>query len=49
MGMHPGEKARRDFFVSFNSADRAYAEWIAAELEAAGKTVFFSPGTSGRE
>ncbi|MCW5981836.1 MAG: toll/interleukin-1 receptor domain-containing protein [Bryobacteraceae bacterium] len=39
--MRPAEKDRRDFFVSFNSADRAIAEWIAAELEAAGKTVFF--------
>ncbi len=37
--MHPPEKERRHFFVSFNSADRAYAEWIAAELEAAEKTV----------
>jgi hypothetical protein len=32
---------RRDFFVSFNSADRAWAEWIASELEAAGYTTFF--------
>ena len=36
----PGAE-RRDFFVSFNSADRAWAEWIAAELEAAGYTTFF--------
>src|SRR5262245_34123017 len=33
--------ARRDFFVSFNHADRVRAEWIAAELEAAGYTTFF--------
>jgi hypothetical protein len=33
--------SRRDFFVSFNAADRAWAEWIAAELEAAGYTTFF--------
>lgn len=32
---------RRDFFVSFNSADRAWAEWIASELEAAGYTTYF--------
>jgi hypothetical protein len=32
---------RRDFFVSFNSADRAWAEWIAATLESAGYTTFF--------
>ena len=32
---------RRDFFVSFNSADRDWAEWIAAELEAAAYTTFF--------
>jgi hypothetical protein len=49
--MRPTEKDRRDFFISFNSADREYAEWIAAELEAAGKTVFFQhwdfrPGTN---
>lgn len=31
----------RDFFVSFNSADRAWAEWIASELEAAGYTTYF--------
>jgi hypothetical protein len=32
---------RRDFFVSFNQADRAWATWIAWVLEAAGYTVFF--------
>jgi len=32
---------RRDFFISFNQADRAWAEWIAAELEANGYTTFF--------
>jgi hypothetical protein len=31
----------RDFFISFNSADRAWAEWIAFELEAAGFKTFF--------
>src|SRR5688572_9851813 len=42
---------RRDFFVSFNSADRSWAEWIAYELEEAGYTTFFqhwdfSPGSN---
>ena len=32
---------RRDFFISFNSADRDWAEWIASELEAAGYTTYF--------
>src|SRR5688572_8251207 len=31
----------RDFFVSFNKADRAWAIWIAWVLEEAGYTVFF--------
>ena len=42
---------RRDFFVSFNAADRRWAEWIAYELEEAGYTTFFqhwdfSPGSN---
>ena len=32
---------RRDFFVSFNQADRAWANWIAWVLEEAGYSVFF--------
>lgn len=32
---------RRDFFISFNSADRDYAEWIAKTLEDFGHSVFF--------
>src|SRR3954466_1313231 len=32
---------KRDFFVSFNQADRAWATWIAWVLEANGYTVFF--------
>src|SRR4051794_13118765 len=32
---------RRDFFVSFNQADRDWATWIAWELEANGYSVFF--------
>jgi hypothetical protein len=30
---------QRDFFVSYTQADRAWAEWIAWELEAAGHTT----------
>ncbi|MBK9166483.1 MAG: TIR domain-containing protein [Bryobacterales bacterium] len=46
----PGEE-RRDFFISFNSADRAWAEWIAFEVEKAGyRTYFqhwdFAPGSN---
>ena len=32
---------KRDFFVSFNQADRAWATWIAWALEEAGYSVFF--------
>ena len=32
---------KRDFFVSFNQADRAWATWIAWTLEGAGYSVFF--------
>ena len=40
-----------DFFVSYTSADRAWAEWIARQLEAEGYTVIvqawdFTPGRS---
>jgi hypothetical protein len=40
----------RDFFISFASADRSSAEWIAVELETAGYTTVvqsfdFRPGT----
>jgi hypothetical protein len=30
-----------DFFVSYTSADRAWAKWIAWQLEAAGYQVVF--------
>jgi hypothetical protein len=30
---------QRDFFVSYAQADRAWAEWLAWELEAAGYTA----------
>lgn len=41
----------RDFFISYNSADRAWAEWIAWELEEAGYTTVlqawdFVPGSN---
>ena len=32
---------RRDFFISFNSADRSRAEWIAHHLRSAGFSVFY--------
>jgi hypothetical protein len=40
-----------DFFISYNSADRAWAEWIAWHLEAAGYTAVlqtwdFRPGSN---
>jgi tetratricopeptide (TPR) repeat protein len=42
---------RKDFFVSYNSKDRAWAEWIAWELEEAGYSVViqawdFRPGNN---
>jgi len=41
----------RDFFISYNKADRAWAEWVAWELEEAGYTVViqawdFRPGSN---
>src|SRR3954470_2968770 len=33
--------SKRDFFVSFNRADRTWATWIAWTLEEAGYSVFF--------
>lgn len=50
--MQEGEAAeRRDFFVSYTGADRAWAEWIGWQLNAAGYTVVlqawdFRPGTN---
>ena len=38
---HPQPSEKRDFFVSFNSADREWAEWIAFELKSHGYSVFF--------
>jgi len=34
-------EGKRDFFVSFNQADRPWATWIAWVLEEAGYSVFF--------
>jgi tetratricopeptide (TPR) repeat protein len=41
----------KDFFISYNRADRAWAEWIARELQAAGLSVVsqfadFGPGSN---
>jgi tetratricopeptide (TPR) repeat protein len=43
--------ARRDFFISYTSADRAWAEWIAWQLEAEGYTVVVQAWdfTAGRD
>ena len=46
-------EARKDFFISYNKADKAWAEWIAWELEEAGyKSVGTtrqpSPGRAAR-
>jgi hypothetical protein len=32
----PSEQAHKDFFISYTSRDRGWAEWIAATLEVAG-------------
>src|SRR4051812_26621738 len=42
---------KRDFFISYTGIDKAWAEWIAWQLEAAGYTVFvqawdFRPGAN---
>src|SRR6266436_4980277 len=45
------QDSSKDFFVSYNKADRAWAEWIAWQLEAEGYTTVlqawdFLPGTN---
>ncbi len=45
------EDAQKDFFVSYNKADRAWAEWIAWQLEAESYTTIlqawdFRPGSN---
>jgi outer membrane protein assembly factor BamB len=47
----PAETGKKDFFVSYNRADRQWAEWIAWQLEAAGYTTIiqawdFRPGSN---
>jgi hypothetical protein len=39
--MTDASDGKRDFFISFNQADRAWATWIAWVLEEAGYSVFF--------
>jgi hypothetical protein len=39
--MTNGGTSKRDFFLSFNQADRAWATWIAWVLEEAGYSVWF--------
>jgi hypothetical protein len=39
--MKQPEAEKIDFFISYNSADRQWAEWIAWHLEAAGYTTVF--------
>jgi tetratricopeptide (TPR) repeat protein len=48
--VYRGPHAQVDFFISYTAADRAWAEWIAWQLEAAGSTTVlqawdFRPGT----
>ena len=38
-----------DFFISYNSADEAWAIWIAYVLEEEGLATVVRPGTSGRD
>src|SRR5579885_2608874 len=47
----PAATGRKDFFISYTGADRAWAEWIAWQLEEAGYQVVlqawdFRPGTN---
>src|SRR5687768_17197607 len=39
--MTGASNGKRDFFISFNQADRAWATWIAWVLEEAGYSVWF--------
>jgi tetratricopeptide (TPR) repeat protein len=40
----PAKTRRRDFFISYSSADRRWAEWIAWQLEQAGYSVALPTG-----
>jgi hypothetical protein len=47
------EEATKDFFISYNEADRGWAEWIAWQLEAEGYSTIvqawdFRPGGNKR-
>jgi hypothetical protein len=47
----PSAAEKKDFFVSYNAADKQWAEWIAWQLEAAGYTMViqawdFRPGSN---
>ncbi len=35
------DQERRNFFISYTGKDKPWAEWIAAQLDAAGYTFFF--------
>src|SRR5579859_6949158 len=37
--MEQQQKQKRDFFISYTSADKRWAEWLAWQLEAAGYTT----------
>src|SRR4051812_39915862 len=39
--MTDASDAKRDFFISFTRADRAWAAWVAWALEEAGYSVWF--------
>ena len=32
---------KRDFFISFNSADRTWADWITFQLKRKGYTMYY--------
>jgi len=45
------EKPKKDFFISYNKADKEWAQWIAWELEQVGYSTFlqdwdFRPGSN---
>jgi tetratricopeptide (TPR) repeat protein len=47
----PDKNASRNFFISYNSADRLWAEWVAWQLEEAGYSILlqawdFRPGSN---
>ncbi len=51
-GYDMAQDATKDFFISYNKADRPWAEWMAWQLEAEGYTTVlqawdFLPGSNG--